>query len=263
MGIRDTLLLTPFLLSDGGVSPKGKSGWLIYFRNNDKSLVSIFADVLQRVTKNKIQIQEREDRSYMVRVNDKELGNKLHEFCGSFRTRPCNVYPPCPKKNGRDCGNETGMHRITIPARFFNDPGLRRKFLQIYVSCDGGVSVTSSKGKYPFLVRKVFVNARHDELREQLRKLFAAEGFTPKIYFDQLRLTTKEDIVKFRQKIGFVDGAKVGGDSARFKGWEKNKLLAKVIHSYGNPRELLDIFALLQAQTGLDTPVVPAVNDAR
>jgi len=168
MRIRDLLTLTPFLLSDGGVSPKGKSGWLIYFRNNDLELVNQFVTILSLVTKNKIQIQKRQNNSYMVRVNDKSLGNELHLLCGSFRTRPCITHPKCPKiKNGENCNisTEDGYHKIIFPKKIFKNSYLRKLFLQVYFTCDGGVSITSSKGKYPFLVRKLFVNIKHPKCK--------------------------------------------------------------------------------------------------
>lgn len=242
MRIRDLLTLTPFLLSDGGVSPKGKSGWLIYFRNNDKELTNRFVTILNRVTKNKIQIQKRQDCSYMVRVNDKALGNKLHILCGSFRTRPCTIHPKCPNiKNGRcNISTEDGHHKIILPNEIFENYNLRRLFLQVYFTCDGGVSVTTSKGKYPFLVRKVFVNIRHPTLRENIHKLLIAAEFNPHVYSDQIRLTIRKDIEKFLKEIRFVSGVKIGGDSKNFRGVEKNNLLRKVVASYENPKEFIN-----------------------
>ncbi len=239
MGIRDLLMLVPFLLSDGGMSPKGKAGWLIYFRNNDKNLVDYFVGFLEKVATNKIQIKKRADNSYMVRVNDKALGNELEKVCFSFRTRPCIEYPYCPGvRNGRTCNKaeENGYHKIIFPKEFYNDDILRKLFLKIYFSCDGGVSITSSKGKYPFLVRKVFVSVKNPSLVNNIRDLLVGAGFVPMAYQGQIRLTTKGDIERFNKEIGFVDGTLVGGNSIKFRGYEKNQLLRMLIESYQNPK---------------------------
>lgn len=243
MRIRDLLLLVPFLLSDGGISPKGTNGWLIYFRNNDKILINYFINFLNRTTQNKIQIQIKKDKSYFVRVNDKELGNQLNKLCLSFRTQPCDAHPICSeyRKNGV-CKFQTidkKYHKIILPSKFVENEKMRRLFLRIYFTCDGGVSVVSSNGKYPFLVRKVFVDIKHPSLRDDIYKVLITAGFIPRVYSTQIRLTTQGDITKFKKTIGFVKGVKISKHSNSFYGFGKNKLLDLLVKSYRKPKTLI------------------------
>ena len=243
VGIRDLLLLVPFLLSDGGVSPKGANGWLIYFRNNDKILINYFIKFLNKVTQNKIQVQTKKDGSYFVRVNDKELGKKLLKLSLSFRTQPCNMHPVCPgyRKYGL-CKSTTidgRYHKIILPEEFVKYEKIQKLFLRIYFTCDGGISVISSNTRYPFLVRKVFVNIKHPTLRKDFYKLLVVAGFNPKVYSEQIRLTTQEDLIKFYRTIGFVEGVKISNHSKKFVGFEKNNLLRLLVNSYINPRKLI------------------------
>ena len=99
----------------------------------------------------------------------------------------------------------------------------------------GGVSVVHSNSKYPFLVRKVFVNSKHPTLRKDLYKLLIVAGFNPKIYSEQIRLTTREDLIKFYKTIGFVRSVKIINHSKNFCGFEKNKLLSLLVKSYKKP----------------------------
>jgi len=89
------------------------------------------------------------------------------------------------------------------------------------------------------LVRKVFVTVKHSTLHRDVIKILLAAGFRPRVYSDQIRLTTKQDILKFCRDIGFVDGVKIGGSSDRFYKIEKNKLLRTLIESYGNPKDFI------------------------
>ena len=243
-GIRDLSLLVPFLLSDGGMSAKGKNGWLIYFRNKNKVLINHFTSTLKEYTDNTIQTIRKKDGTSFVRVNDKELGNKLLEYCSSYRTKACSTFPICPRfKNKRGpckiCTKKTGLPPTKIPSMFLGNKKLAILFLRIYFSCDGGVSVTKSKTKYPYLIRKVFVDAKHPRIREDLKKMLFFLGFLPKSYDHQIRLTCKEEITKFQKIIGFIKDVKIGNDSKKFAGQTKNEVLRLIIKSYKNPIQLM------------------------
>lgn len=178
-----------------------------------------------------------------MRVNDKQLGEQLNTLCLSFRTQPCDTHPVCPgyRKKGV-CEMQTiegRYHKIILPLEFVENRKLRQLFLRIYFTCDGGVSVVSSNGRYPFLVRKVFVDIKHPTLKKDILNVLITAGFIPKVYSAQIRLTTQEDITKFKKTIGFVNGVKISNHSNSFRGFEKNKLLDLLVKSYRKPKTLI------------------------
>ena len=236
--------LIPFLLSDGGISPHGRNSWVIYFRNNDQSLLDEFKRVYEKTTKTSINLQKRKDNSYMLRARNKEVGDCLVNLTNTFRTKKCNEYPICSFLNGNrkpclKCFVKQNYPKPIIPEIFFKNRQYMKYFLRIYFSCDGGVSVTVTKTKYPFLVRKVFVSVFNPYLKKQILDMLKSLGFSPKEYSGQIRLTCEDDIKRFANQIGFVDNCKIGKDSKVFEGFEKNKLLNERIDSYKNPREFI------------------------
>ncbi len=108
------------------------------------------------------------------------------------------------------------------------------------MTCDGGISVTSSKTKYPFLIRKLFIAVTHQNLRNDLTRLLKNLGFDPKVYPDQIRLTGISDIAKFKKEIKFIKYSKIGKDSKKLCGYEKNFILEKVLESYKKPKDLIN-----------------------
>lgn len=246
IGIREIKLLrlTPFLLSDGGITPKGKNSWGIYFRNNNPELIKEFRKRLWELCKNEGFLEKRKDGSFMVKLNSKEIGKDLLKLTNSYRTKECNVYPTCPNLRGgrqscKICDEEKVFPLTRIPKKIFENKNLAEYFLRVYTSCDGGISVTvARKSKYPFLVRKIFIEVKHPILKENLVKMLKLFKLNPKIYETQIRLTTKEDITKF-DKIGFVKGCKIGKNSKLLRGYEKNYILNKVLESYKDPKKLI------------------------
>lgn len=246
IGIREIRLLklTPFLLSDGGISPKGKNSWRIYFRNNNPDLIKEFRKRLFELCGSKGALETRRDGSYMVKLNSKELGEHLLKLTNSYRTKKCKVYPTCPKLRGgrqscKVCDKKMIFPLTQTPKKIFLSQNLAKYFLKVYISCDGGISVTvAKKSKYPFLVRKIFIEVKHQKLKDDLVRMLKLFQFNPKVYETQIRLTTKEDITKFN-KIGFVKGCKIGKNSKLLRGYEKNYILKKVLESYKDPKKLI------------------------
>lgn len=244
VGIREILRLIPFLLSDGGVSPKGINGWTIYLRNNDLEIINEFRSNVKKAINKRPSLIKRKDGTFMVRIDSVELGNLLLKFSPTYRTSKRDRYPACPGTYGgrcvcKTCETKEETTPAKIPEEIFADIKLAKYFLKVYASCDGGVSVTvTKKEKYKFLVRKVFISVTHPKIKSGLIRLLNLLGFRPKHYEGQIRLTSKEDLEKFR-KIGFIDGCKIGKDSKILSGMEKNLVLEKMISSYGYPSELI------------------------
>jgi hypothetical protein len=251
MGIRQLTLLAAYLLTDGGISAKNENIWTIYFRNNDKEIIRSFQKQLHLCCGKKGYITKRKDGSDFVRLHSKELANKLFKLSQSYRTKACENFPRCRHLSGKmsACklfGTTTidGIEypKAKIPDIVFTTPELAKKFMKIYASCDGGVSVVPAinKRKSMFLVRKVFISVKHPILNKQLTELLQKMGYLPSQYKDQIRLVKKADIIKFNKEIGFIKGCRISNDSRFLARFEKNVILKKVVKSYNNPKNLLD-----------------------
>lgn len=260
MGIRQVVLLSAFLLTDGGISSKGDK-WLIYFRNKDDFILEEFNKIL-KVENNKIWTSKRNDGTTFIRVVDNKLANKLFELSPSFRTKACNTFPICQHLTGKlsRCNivgtvyvNNIEYPKVQLPSILFMSKRLACNFLKIYASCDGGVSVslTKNKKKSYFLVRKVLISVKHPVLSDQITRLLKHLDFQPSQYKDQIRLVKKKDIIRFHKQVGFINGCKVSNDSKYFCGIEKNQLLNMVIKSFDIPKYLVDILKQKSFSSGL------------
>lgn len=251
MGIRQLSLLASYLLSDGGMSPRGKGSWTIYFRNKDSAVIESFQKHLECCANRKGYETKRKDGGYFVKLHSSALGKKLLNLSNSYRTTACNDYPVCPfsVNNGRQrCSScKKILHEdkeyplVGVPSEVYKSHGLAKEFLRIYATCDGGVSITTGyKGSTPFLVRRVFIAVKHPLLAEQLIELLKMLGYKPYYYGQQIRLTQKNDIIQFQKDIGFIKGAKISGDSKYLHGYEKNQILETMTESYNNPKRIIN-----------------------
>ncbi len=261
MGIRQLTILAGYLLTDGGITSRGKKGWTIYFRNKDKQIIDSFRKQLFLCSGKNGYVTKRTDGTDFVRLHSQNLANRLFTLSKSYRTKACENFPVCKHLSGKrsSClkfGTITieGIQypKAQIPDIVFRSEKLAKDFLKIYASCDGGISVTNTKNRRgsKFLVRKIFISVKHPTLNNQLTNLLKKIGFSPSQYKDQIRLTRKEDILKFQREIGFIEGSKISNDSKFLSGFEKNFILEKVIESYNNPKNLLD-FLEIRHSSGL------------
>ncbi len=243
MRIRKIIELGSFLLSDGGVSPRGKKSWTIYLRNKDRKIIEEFQNLLKQLSGRTGYIIHKPDGTHIVKIHNKELGDELLNVFNTLRTTRCETYPSCRKRNVcKRCNEKRDYPHITIPKILYESRKLSIKFIRNYISCDGGVGLSIGlKNKSYFLVRKVFIECKNPGLKENLITLLENLGYTPKTYGNQIRLTTKKDIIKFKKEIGFIKGCKITKHSQRFKGKEKNWLLSQMIKSYQNPKEFIQV----------------------
>lgn len=251
MRIRQLVKLSSYLLSDGGISPRGKNSYTIYFSNNDASLVDNFQIQLKKCIHKEGYKSLRKNGSTFVKIHSKNLAKELFKVSKSYRTKACKNNPICPHiKNKRPAHiNTILVDGIEYPAAEIpvellkKDKTLAKDFLRIYASCDGGVSVSAAKNKKNsiFLVRKIFIEVAHPTLKQQIYTLLKHLKYNPKCYKTSIRLTTKEDFIKFHKEIGFIKKSKISKHSKNFVGYEKNKVLKMLIDSYNNPQNLLNL----------------------
>lgn len=261
MGIRQLALLSAFLLTDGGVSSKGKN-WLIYFRNKDPKITERFQETLKRAAGKFGYVSDRKDGTRFIRTVDNKLAKSLFRLSPSYRTKACGIFPKCQHLGGKmsSCTlfgtirvDGVEYPKAQIPRCVFVSESLAKAFLKIYASCDGGVSVVPAKNKRGslFLVRKVLISVKHPVLSDQLAELLRELGYRPSQFKDQIRLTKREDLERFYREIGFVEGSKISDDSRFLSGLEKNAVLRMVVDSYQSPKSLLEFLIRRRRSFGL------------
>ena len=247
---RSAIELLPFILSDGGIY-RGKE---LYFTTTDTALIERFRQAAAKAFNYKGYVVKRSNHSYVVKIKGEGYVRCIAEVAPGILCKP-------------RCG-------VTLPSDLYEDLDLARWFIKVLASCDGGVSVSlGRKGKYKFLVRKVFITAKSVDIRTQVINILRELKFNPHDDKEKhVYLSAKNDIIRYAKEIRFLDGVKITRNSKRFHGLEKNHLLDLIVQSYDDPRVLTLLFQfpsslphqadLARAQRGLDTPVVPAVNDA-
>lgn len=261
MRIRQIVLLSAFLLTDGGISSKGKN-WLIYFRNKDQKIIQKFQESLKGLIGKSGYVSKRKDGTDFIRTVNNNLAKELFRLSPSYRTKACNIFPKCQHLRGKmsNCTlfgtikvGDLEYPKARIPKEVFESQKLAKEFLKIYASCDGGVSVVPAKNKYGsmFLVRKVLISVKHPILNSQITELLRLLGYEPSKFSDQIRLAKRDDLEKFRNEIGFIKGCKVTDDSKFLSGLEKNVVLNMILDSYKNPRILLDFLITKRSSFGL------------
>lgn len=108
------------------------------------------------------------------------------------------------------------------------------KYLRIIASTDGGVAFYSSKRNDGFVrtERHIIIGCKNSVIRNQIRELFAKLGIKTRIVKEGLRISGRENLEKFRDKVGFIPGCLVTSKSFRWKGYTKNEVLNFMLTSY-------------------------------
>ena len=261
MGIRQLVLLSAFLLTDGGISSKGKN-WLIYFKNKDGEIIKQFQKILKQTIGKIGYLSNRPDGTKYIRIVDNKLAESLFCLSPSYRTKACGTFPKCQhlRQKMSSClrfgtirVNGTEYPKARIPPQVFGSEKLAKDFLKIYASCDGGVSAVPAKNKHGslFLVRKVLISVKHPTLNDQLTRLFKKLGFNPYQLKDQIRLTKRTDIEKFKNQIAFIEKSKISDHSKYLSSIDKNSFLGMVTYSYVNTKPLLKFLIEKRPSSGL------------
>lgn len=199
----DLGILVGLLLTDGCVSISG-GNWKITFTNSSEELHNIFKNSMKNAFK-VTEFREWFDRKGVksTEIKNKQIVKKLLELTPTFRTREF--------KGGT-------FPKPKIP-EFIKNMKLKEigKVLQVAFSADGcvclGVKWNKTKNMWQF-TRKVKISCKNPDLRNQFRELMVKLGLNPKIISErELTLERKDEIIKFRETIGFVNGVKVSRKS--------------------------------------------------
>src|SRR3989338_10083657 len=168
------------------------------------------------------------DGLYLAIVDSKKAGQLFTDKFGTFRT--------LRYKNGK-------LPKTHLPIEELIRHDVVKEFLQSAFSCDGGVSLyvarrKTKKDEAKWLIRGVYLACAHPKLRKEYITLLQSLGITACDAGDgKVKIRDKENMKKFYQKVGFIDGVHITHTSRFWPNIEKQKLLEKVIDSYHNPRD--------------------------
>jgi hypothetical protein len=229
----DLGMLIGLLLTDGSVNTSGGHK-NIAFTNRSEVLHQIFKEKMQRVF-GVSKFQEWRDKRWnnvkTTFLRSAKIFKILHSIVPSFRTKPLSDGTFSPAK---------------IPEFVFNlEEKVIAEILKLMFSADGCVclGVTWNKTDKRWQIRRMVKFAcRHPKIKEQVSSLLKKLGIGNKIKPDGIVIWRKEDILKFKEKIGFVDGVEVTKNSKNWEGFEKNKILNLAIKSFELKKKDLEKF---------------------
>jgi hypothetical protein len=229
----DLGMLIGLLLTDGSVNTSnGHKN--IAFTNRSEVLHQIFKEKMQRVFCVS-KFQEWRDRRWnnvkTTFLRSAKIFKILNNIVPSFRTKPFPDGTFSPAK---------------IPEFVFNlEEKVIAEILKLMFSADGCVclGVTWNKSSKAWQIRRMVKFAcLHPKIKEQVSSLLKKLGVGNKIKPDGIVIWRKEDILNFKEKIGFIDGVKVTKNSKNWEGFEKNQILNLAIKSFGLKKKDLEKF---------------------
>lgn len=219
----DLGILVGLLLTDGSVNSSGGHK-NISFTNKSKELHILFREKIKKIF-GIAEFQEWEDRRWdnikTTFVRSTNVFKKLHQIVPSFRTKPFedSTFPPSEIPEFIFHLQETEIIEI----------------LKVMFSTDGciclGVSWDKSDNMWK-IRRTIEFSCFHPKIKEQVSQLLNKLQIHNKIREDGIVIWRKNDIMKFREKIGFIKGVKVTKNSKNWFGFEKNQILNLAIKTF-------------------------------
>ena len=232
---RELAIFLGLLFTDGCISPKGNS-WRIYFSNKSQTLIDLFRDCMIKVfnlDEKRVLMGKTSNGFLKAVVNSKEIGNYLVSKFGTFRTLSF------------ENGIETAAK---LPVKELLDSGYASEFLRAAFSGDGGLSFypASRKGKtadVKWLIRTIFLSCKHSGLRiDYINLLRAFDIKVRNVPGDgKIKIETKSDIQKFRDKIGFLENVAATDHSKYWRNYPKQQILELMVSSYEEPSKTYNL----------------------
>lgn len=229
----DLVRLIAMLYTDGCVSKHRLNSWRITFSNSSQTAIDIFINSLVNVFgvyRERIKVTKMMGKYHFATLTSKEVGKWLTEKFGTFRTLRF--------KDGN-------YPSTSIPVDLLITTGNTEEFLRTVFSMDGGVKfyVANGKDNYKWLERNISLACHHPILRAQYKKLLESVGIkSVNIKADNvIKIRRRENLEKFAEKVGFVDGIATTRHSKFWVGVDKNKVLQMMVDSYNNPSKYVSI----------------------
>lgn len=234
---RTLATLLGLLYTDGCLSPRGKSGWRFYFSNKSEELVILFRACMMKqfaLPATRVRLSKTNDDLHCAIVDSKDAGESLTQRFGTFRTLQLN-------------GKETNA---SLPIKELIQQRVVADFLRATFSCDGGVNLyvarrAGARGGTQWLIRSVYLACAHPQLRKEYCQLLRVLGITARnVAGDRkVKIETEEDIRRFHEQVGFIEGVRITHTSKFWPNSEKQELLRKLIQSYETPADVYSLHA--------------------
>jgi hypothetical protein len=249
MDQRAYVSLLGILYTDGCVSPKGGS-WRIIVSNNSPAVIDAFGEALRTCFGKSIRRLCR-GKLHVGILDSKQVGQLLIDRHGTFRTESCHGHQGCPYLRGgrkpcRSCEPLVCKDAQYPPSGIphFGSESEVAVFLRAAFSCDGGVNLyVARRGNTQWLIRNVYLACKHPLLIQQYSSLLLDLGVKSRVIESDWRVLIqgREPIRRYAERIGFLLDVKIGAGSRFWEGASKSEVLAKLLDSYGNPREVYDL----------------------
>jgi hypothetical protein len=233
---KDFCILTVLLLSEGTVRIHNNKASIV-FTNTSEELNKAFRDSAERLGFKTFKKSPKQTAIY-----SKRLATELLDKCKSFRSKPCSsgIRNACPVTMGKtnhgpsckSCKPFRAGNKDYPPSSFPAGVLKAKKedlagYLRLFFTCEGGVVIGSDMRNDEIMLR-----VGHPILRKQALDMIKSLGIVVKVRGESLLYIKKRsEMIKFRNLIGFVDGAKSVRGS--HKGTQKNKLLEFVLNRHG------------------------------
>lgn len=216
--------LIGLLLTDGSLSQIKKTKvWRISFSTSSEELAAEFEKLILELFNIRIRKIPYKGAIEIKHTIGRQFAEELLSYSPTYRTLA-------------NDGKET---EAVIPEFVKSNENLAREFLKYAFTGDGTVALQIGKAKYGYrLDRNIRIFCEHTNLRRQYFELLKELGYGPTMLKDGVLLRKPENIKKFSEEIGFVEGVKISGNGL-WKGITKSQFLRFVANSYNlKPKEL-------------------------
>lgn len=211
------------LLTDGGLSLISGKKWRIHFTSSSETFVKEFENLVKQLFNLRTAKDYRNGAWKAQAWVSEKVKNELIAYSPTYRTL---------SKEGRET-------EAKIPEFIASSPELAREFLKYAFTGDGTVAFQIGKARYGYRFdRNVRIFCEHASLRKQYSELLAKLGYRPAMLENGVLLRKPENVKKFSEEIGFVEGVKISGNGL-WKGITKSQLLRFAANSYNlKPKDL-------------------------
>ena len=223
---REVLLarIIGLLLTDGSLWQIKKTNvWCVSFTSNSNELIEEFEKLSLELFEIKFKRRPYRGAIELKRSINRRFAEELISYTPTYRTLI---------KEGKET-------EAKIPEFIKNNQELAKEFLKYAFTGDGTIALQIGKANYGYRFdRNIRIFCEHSSLRKQYFELLSGLGYKPTMLKDGVLLRKPENVKKFSNEIGFVEGVKISGKGL-WKGITKSDLLRFSANSYGlKPKEL-------------------------
>ena len=195
------------VLTDGGIAQDE-----VYFVTTDKMLAELFSK-LSKILWKKTPIRIRYRRGKHSWMKLKIKSSKIADTLAKLTK------------------NKSSIPEFVMEEK---DPKILTEYLRVIVSTDGGVVFYQNKRSDGYIrtERHIIIGSKNEPIKNQLRELFSRLGINTRTVKEGLRISGRDNLQKFRDKVRFISGCRVTRKSHKWRGYTKNHVLNLMLASY-------------------------------